>query len=172
VTERVLVGSEAQPERRSNRHVGADAAWRFLIWVGLSLALVGWSDVALSWIPTRFASLEWELGTISTTFDALPLGTLGLALVAAGVVARGHTTVARLQAVLVGLLTLLLVVLLLLLVLDIPPALRIVNPAVRSALKKSLAKTSFIAVLYVVTYAAITVWLWKASRVGSRTGAS
>jgi hypothetical protein len=173
VTERVLVaGTEAQPERRADqRHTGADAAWRFLIWVGLALALVGWADVTLTWYPPRWASLEWELGTISSTFDALPLGTLGLAMVAAGLVARGHARAARVEAIVVAVITLALAVMLVMFLLDVPPALRIVNPAVRAALKKSLVKTGFIAVLYIVTYAAMTRWLWKASRVGTRKGA-
>jgi hypothetical protein len=173
VTERVLVGSETHGEARESRHsVGADAAWRFLIWVGLSLAMVGWADVALSWYPPRWASLEWELGTISNTFDALPLGTLGLAMVAAGLVARAHVWAARVEAIVVALITVLLVAMLIVFALDVPPALRIVNPAVRSALKKSLVKTGLIAVLYIITYVAMTRWLWKASRVGSRKGAS
>jgi hypothetical protein len=164
---------EPQPERRGDsKYVGADAAWRFLMWVGLALTLVGWADVTLTWYPPRWSSLEWELGTISSSFDALPLGTLGLAMVAAGLVARGHARAARVEAVLIAVLTLLLLTLLVVFVLDVPPALRVANPAIKSALKKSLLKTGFIAVLYVVTYAAMTRWLWKASRVGTRKGAT
>lgn len=172
MSERLIVGTEAPERRGDQKYVGPDAAWRFLMWVGLTLTLVGWADVILTWYPPRWASLEWELGTISSTFDALPLGTLGLAMVAAGLVARAQLQAARVEAVVVAVVTLLLVILLVLFALDVPPALRVANPAIRSALKKSLLKTGFIAVLYVVTYAAMTRWLWKASRVGTRKGAT
>lgn len=171
MTERVLVGDEKQTES-GRRHVGPDAAWRLLMVVGAMLALVGWADIVLTWYPPRWGSLEWELGTVSSTFDALPLGTLGLAILAAGLIARAWLRTSRALSVLMWLIVVALLGLMLLFVLDVAPALRAVNPALRGALKKSMLKTAFIAVLYLSTYVVMAWWLWRVSRVGSSKGAS
>jgi hypothetical protein len=139
---------------------------------GTALALVGWADVLLTWYPPRWGSLEWELGTISSTFDALALGTLGLAMLAAGLIARGWSRTSRAVSVLTIVIVVALSFLMLMFALDVAPALRVVNPALRGALKKSMLKTATIAVLYLGTYLVIAMALWKSSRVASSKGVS
>ena len=65
----------------------------FLIGVGVVLSIAGWTDVALSYWPSRFGYTELEFGTVAQTFDAMPLPTLGLGLLAIGVLARGGSIV-------------------------------------------------------------------------------
>lgn len=55
-----------------------------LIAAGAVLAVAGWVDVGLFYRPLRFGDAEWEFGTIAQTFDAMPLATLGLVLLALG----------------------------------------------------------------------------------------
>lgn len=61
------------------------APWPFIMGSGLVLAFIGWVDVLLLWYPTRFGDAEWEFGTASATFDALPLATIGLIALAVAV---------------------------------------------------------------------------------------
>jgi len=42
--------------------------------------------LALLWYPLQFGSADWEFGTISAYLNGMPLGTLGLALLAAGAI--------------------------------------------------------------------------------------
>lgn len=58
------------------------APWSFIMGSGLVLAFIGWVDVLLLWYPLRFGDAEWEFGTASAMFDALPLATIGLIAVA------------------------------------------------------------------------------------------
>lgn len=58
------------------------APWPFIMGSGIVLGLIGWIDVLLLWYPLRFGDAEWEFGTASAMFDALPLATIGLVAVA------------------------------------------------------------------------------------------
>lgn len=57
-----------------------------MVVAGIAITLVG-SDLALLWIPARLGTPDWEFGTVSTTLDGMPLGTVGFALIAVGAVA-------------------------------------------------------------------------------------
>lgn len=82
------------------------APWPFIMGSGIILGLIGWVDVLLLWYPIRFGDAEWEFGTVSATFDALPLATIGLVAVAvAARIASGpvvRKTVAGFAIVAVG----------------------------------------------------------------------
>src|SRR5689334_14868275 len=80
---RVAAGERLEPVR------AADAARRVLGAAGLVLAIVGWTDWALLWVPLRFGVVEWEFGTISQSFDALPLATIGTAALVAAALNGG-----------------------------------------------------------------------------------
>ena len=58
-----------------------DRGWKAVGWFGLLLAVIGLSDVALYWYPLAFESVEWQFGTVASSFGALPLATIGLAAV-------------------------------------------------------------------------------------------
>jgi hypothetical protein len=60
-----------------------------LIAAGLVLSLPGWLNVVLINLPFDFADRDWLLQAIDRTLAALPLPTLGLALLALGIRAAG-----------------------------------------------------------------------------------
>jgi hypothetical protein len=110
-------------------------------------------DVLLLWFPLRFGTAEWEFGTASSTFDALPLGTIGFALLAAAAVAKGWRWASAVAGwVALGLAFVLLAVLLLF-ALDAPLAWKGVTAAYLPVLKKAMFKTVVSAVAYIGLYA-------------------
>jgi hypothetical protein len=120
--------------------------------VGLLLGAVGWLDIVMLWLPAHIGRAEWEFGTISATFDALPLATLGLGLLLAGSLAAGW--MGRIKALgwfALGVLVLLLAVLVLY-GLDVPLAWKGVAPAALPMLKRAMAKTLALALAYLVVY--------------------
>jgi hypothetical protein len=57
--------------------------------MGLVFACVGLLDLALAWYPVQFGNPQWEFGTVSRTYDTLPITALGLTLLLGSGVARG-----------------------------------------------------------------------------------
>ncbi len=160
MTERVLV----REERRQEKPVLApnpEAGWRMVALAGLVLGAIGWLDLLLLWFPPHFGRPEWEFGTVSATFDALPLGTLGLALLLAAVMASGWR--GRLQALMwfaFGVLVVLLAALVLY-GLDLPLAWKGVAPETLPMLKRAIAKTLVLAVAYLGAYGLFGVIAWR-----------
>ena len=166
--ERVLVeGPEAAPQRKLVVEPSPDDALRLLIWVGACLALAGWMDVLLLWIPTHFGRPEWEFGTVSAMFDALPLGTLGVALLIAAGVARGWRRVVLVSGVAALVLAFVLVAALVLFALDVPLAWKGVAESYRPTLKKAMFKTGVLAAIYITMYSVVG---WLALRRVKRSG--
>ena len=58
----------------------ASRAWALLGWVGLTFLVVGGADFALTWYPMDFGNREWEFGTVTASFNGLPILVLGLGL--------------------------------------------------------------------------------------------
>ncbi len=52
--------------------------------VGGAFTVVGLVDLGLLWYPVRFGNAPWEFGTLSSTFDNLPMTALGVALLTLG----------------------------------------------------------------------------------------
>lgn len=138
--------------------------------LGVALAVVGLTDVALLWYPARWASIEWEFGTISSTFDALPLATIGLCTVAMAAVARGYRWSARIAALALLVVCLALVAMAVVFWLDVPLALRAVAAPLKPALKRAIVKTGSISACYIALYAVFGVWVLRRST--SAKGAS
>ena len=135
-----------------------------LLVLGVALAIVGFTDVALLFYPGRWASVDWEFGTVSAAFEGLPLGTIGLGLACAAAVARGRRFAMGVLAVVQLVLSLVLVLMLLVFLLDLPVVVRAVDPAMRPTLLKSLVKTGSMAVVYVVLYLAFGIWVVRRIR--------
>jgi hypothetical protein len=139
-------------------------AWRVVALVGAVLGVVGWLDWLLLWIPFRLGNPDWEFATASAAFDAMPLGTIGVAALAAGAGARGWRWVARsvgagcwiVAAVLLGIYAVY--------VLDVPVMLKGVDPLLKPVLLKAIGKTSVFALVYVVTYLWLGVACWRMLR--------
>jgi hypothetical protein len=135
-----------------------------LLVLGLALTIIGFTDVGLLFFPSRWASVDWEFGTVSAAFEGLPLGTIGLGLMCAAAVARGRRRAMGVLAVVQLLLTLVLIAMLLIFLLDVPVVVRAVDPAMRPTLMKALVKTGSMAVVYVVLYLTFGIWVVRRIR--------
>lgn len=146
------------------------SAWMVLMVLGTALAIVGLTDVALLWFPARWASVDWEFGTVSAAIDGMPLATIGLGLAGTGAIARGRRSSLTVLAVVIGLMLLALVGLTLIFALDVPVVLRAVDPQLRQTVRKAMVKTGSMALVYVALYLTLGVWVVRRFRV-SRKGA-
>ncbi len=160
MTERVLVREQSRREKPV-LVPSPESGWHMVALAGLVLGAIGWLDLLLLWFPLHFGRAEWEFGTVSATFDALPLATLGLALLLAGVMASGWR--GRLQALMwfsFGVLVLMLAALVLY-GLDLPLAWKGVAPETLPMLKRAIAKTLVLAVAYLGAYSVFGVIAWR-----------
>lgn len=140
-----------------------DFVWRVVLILGITIAIVGWVDLALLWHPLQFGNAEWEFGTISAHFDGMPLGTIGLATVAIGLMGLGWRRTTRFLSVLILAVTAGLLAIAVIYGLDVPLALKGTQPQLHSAVTKAVIKTT----AYVVTYVGFYLWLaitcWRRS---------
>jgi hypothetical protein len=135
VTDKQPAEGEVRVLPRKGIPVSPTVGWELLAWIGIVFLVVGGTDLLLGWIPVRFGNPEWEFGTVSRTFDNLPITALGLVLVLASVAARGIDWAIRATSLLALVLAAVLVVGLVVYALDIPLAFRVVtDPAARSGL--------------------------------------
>lgn len=134
-----------------------DRAWAWLGWFGGVITLVAMGDLALAWYPFRVGVPEWEFGTIAASFAGLPLVTMGLAALLGSMLARGR----RLGIIVVALVMLLLgaavMAALVIFALDVPIALRVVTPEVAVGIKKAIAKTVMLGVVFSTGYVVAAV---------------
>jgi hypothetical protein len=142
----------------------ADSARGVLAATGAVLAIVGWVDWALLWVPLRFGTVEWEFGTISASFDALPLATIGSAVFIAAALNGGWRRTLIVAGVVMPLFATGFLLVIGVYLLDIPVLLRDAGEAIRPVLLKAVAKTSLYAVLYTITYAWLALTCWQAVR--------
>jgi hypothetical protein len=133
-----------------------------------ALALVGWTDWVLLWVPLGFGNVEWEFGTISRSFDALPLATIGTAVFIAVALNSGWRRTLLAAAVATSLLVAAFVLVFGVYLLDLPVLLNGAPGPARMVLFKAVAKTSLYGVLYTVTYAWLCRTCWRAVRHTSR----
>lgn len=89
-----VVPLPAPPPARASAPAVVPAAstadgWRVVAALGGLMAVLGWTDVLLGLLPPRPGNTDWEFGAVSTALDAMPLGTLGVGLLAAALTARG-----------------------------------------------------------------------------------
>lgn len=141
-------------------HPESDRLSAALLVAGAALAVVGWTDAALLWYPFGFGNPEWEFATASSFFDALPLGTIGLVVLALGALSRGSTGVLRLLRVAFPALVALFVAAFVLFVLNAVVAWNRVDPALHVMLDRAILKTTVVALTYLALYA----WLWTLVR--------
>ena len=138
--------------------------WTYLMALGIAVAAVGWADLALLWYPLNFGNEGWEFGIISTTFEGLPLGTVGLALFAVGGLGRNLRIPLRVLAVVFTLIAISLLCIYVIYLLDVPLALRNVQAELLPALKKGMAKTTLAALTYTAFYSWSAWYLWRKTR--------
>ena len=148
--------------RRLNR-IEPDAASTIALLLGTALTLVGAIDVLLLWWPFRLGSVEWEFATVGATFNALPLLTIGIGILAITAVVRDSKWLRRALMTLSLLLCLALIGIAILYVLTLPVAWRGSPPAARTALIRLMVKTTLYSGIYVVMFGALAGLFWRFS---------
>ena len=163
---RVLVREDARGGR-SYLPPAPDFGWQLLGWLGATFLIVGMLDIALAWYPFNLGNSEWEFGTISSTFDSLPVVTLGLALLLGSSVARGWKAGVRIFAGLLILAALMILAALVIYGLNLPLAFKSVqDPLLRTGLKKAVTKAIGQGVFYPAAFLIIAL---KALRHANRS---
>lgn len=129
-----------------------DSAWRYVAWFGLLLAVAGFGDLVIAWVPLMFGSPEWEFGTVVATFAGLPLGTMGLAAMLGSALARGMRWQVRLLGWVVLGLGILWAAAYTVFLTVLPIAVRGAPEGSSIGVSKVVAKTSLLAVAFVTAY--------------------
>ena len=146
-----------------------------LILGGAALAIIGWGDLALFYVPPHFGDTDWEFGTISRTVDALPLCALSLVLIVIGIRARGgRRLTARLIAVVLVILAASIAALIVVFVRGVPVALDALGAQAervgataeqlaltRSGMKQAALKAMAFGAVYVVLFVTLAVTTWR-----------
>ena len=159
---KVLVRQDAAPKPRLTP--APDFAWALFGWLGIVFTAVGGLDLLLTWYPLHFGNPEWEFGTVSASLDGLPVMTLGLVMLMGTGVARGQRWLVRTVAVVLVALTLVILGAALMYATNVPIALdAVTQPAIRTGLKKAIAKAAGQSVLYPIAYTLLAVKAWKHS---------
>lgn len=159
-----ILGTDAPPKPAPAPIVEVDAAWRWLGWFGLALALLGLGDVLLAWIPLVFSSWQWEFGTVASTIAGLPLTTIGIAGLYGSLLARRQRRPLLAASIVITLFGALIIVLLVLFVLDIPLALDTAQGPQALAVKKVIAKTLLLGIGFCLIYLAAGIAGLRAAR--------
>jgi len=152
------------PGEKSQRGGASDPEhiWAVLGWIGLVFLVVGGSDFALTWFPSSFGNREWEFGTVTASFNGLPIVVLGLGFLLMASVQLGR----RLWAVLCLVFSVVLLVWVigggLLWLRNIPLALEATPVEVVVGIKKALAKTMVQSVSYPVVLILLAVRSYQA----------
>jgi hypothetical protein len=145
----ILVPEEEIAKARRRLPPAPDYGWYLMGWLGLVFVIVGGCTLVLSWYPTLIGNPQWEFGTVSSTYDNLPITALGLGLLLAAGVARGIRWWTRIAAVVFLLLALIVIGGLVLYATNIPLALRsVTDPLARSGLKRAIVKSLLQGVMY------------------------
>lgn len=160
---RILTGEPTTPLPRLP---GGDVyrLWPLFFVAGAVFTMVGWAEVLLVWIPLRFGNAEWEFSVVSRTFDLLPLGTVGLTLMSAALIARGgHPWPVRALAVIFFVLMVISVICSALYIAHLPDEwARTALPNVGS--RRAIVKTICYMVAFTVAYAAAGQVLWRTAK--------
>jgi hypothetical protein len=141
-----------------------EVVWAILRLAGFALAVVGLFDLGLTWIPLRFGVREWEFGTVTASLNALPVVTMGLALLLGGAIPVGKRLVARGVAVLLLGLAFCIVAAALLYATNLPFIFEAARePALAEGVRKSVLKTGMQVALFPTVYVLLAIHGWRHS---------
>jgi len=161
---KVLIGEDRQ---KAALEASPETAWELAGLVGLLFAAVGWLDVLLTWYPFHLGSAEWEFGTVTASFNGLPVPVLGMGLLLASGVALGRPWLVRLLAVWFAVTAVVLAVMAVLYVTNVPIALKTVDePLIRTGLKKAIVKTLGQSIVYPIGFLWVGMKAWRHAKAG------
>lgn len=163
---KLVLPEKGSSKARSPKSGDAIRTWAILGWVGLAFLVVGGADFALTWYPMDFGNREWEFGTVTASFNGLPILVLGLGLLLTSSLQSGRRWWSLLAALGAFVLALWIVVGVVLWATNVPLALSSVPPDVMIGMKKSIAKTVVQSVTYPVVLTYLGVRSVKALRGG------
>ena len=167
VTEQKILSSPTDAKgKKGTKKVDPAQAWALLGWVGLVFLIVGGSDFALTWYPMNFGNREWEFGTVTASFNGLPILALGLGLLYAASLGFQRRWWAALT--LIGSVVLMLWVVggAVIWATNVPLALQAVPPEMMVGIKKALVKTTIQSVTYPVILLFLAVRSFQVVRRG------
>jgi len=131
-------------------------AWGLLFALGMVLLLVGTLDIALAWAPMNLGNADWEFGVVSSTFNSMPVPSVGLGLATASLIVRGRKVGVILAATWALVVVLFLLGAGVLYLLDLPLALKAMQePVARTALSVAMAKSAASFCAYASLHAAM-----------------
>lgn len=121
-------------------------------WLAIGLVIASLLDLGALWYPIQLGKMEWEYTTIATTFDSLPLITVGLGFLAAMALGQGRrNTVVALGALFV-LMTVLIGSMLVIFSLDVTVAIQAAPVAAKGLVKEASLKAVLTGTTYTVLY--------------------
>lgn len=163
VAHKVIVDVARTPDRTKHSLASPEASWSLLKGAGFLFVLVSGLDIALAWYPVGFGNPEWEFGTITATFQGLPVLVLGLVLLLASGVARGQRRLVRSVSIGMTLVAIVLIAIAALYALTAPIALQASPPGslLSVGLKKAIFRTAGQAVLYPAVLIVLAVAAWR-----------
>jgi hypothetical protein len=143
--------------------------WSVLFGGGVAFSIIGFTDVLLLWYPLAFGSLDWEFATLSGTFDALPLATIGMVMMGAGSIALRRARTSFVLSLLYLFLCIVVSAAAALFLLAVLAGMSAVDPSVEMQFRRAVTKTSVLSVSYILLYG----WLaWIVGRAGQPKGES
>ena len=143
---------------RRSLSAAPEYGWFLLGWMGLVFTLVGGLDLALGWYPLQLGNPQWEFGTVSRTYDMLPITALGLVLLLGSGVARGARWWIRSVGVALLVLGLAVAAGMVLYALNIPLALKsVVDPLAMLGIKRAIVKALGQGVLYTLVFVVLGI---------------
>ncbi|MFV1988054.1 MAG: hypothetical protein ACC682_12295 [Gemmatimonadota bacterium] len=158
--ESVVVGAGEGAGRIRTRLVVA----RMLLIAGCAFALVGFADMALLWLPANPGNVAWEYATVGRTLDSLPLSSLGLLLIAYGVLRDARPTrngVLFVSAIFI-LFALFTAFLAFLILTSAPAVISQTPPEAADAVRRSATRHGVQGVIYPLAWFAIAIIVWRA----------
>jgi hypothetical protein len=164
----VILGSEpARGAQKPAKNVGAESLAPMFFAFGLVVTIVSLIDVSLAWFPLRFGSGEWEFGTSSATFNAMPLAATGLLFLSMAAALSRSAVALRVMSIISLLTALFLAGSIVLFGLNVPLALGAVPAEVASLLKRGILRTTAFAGLYIPLFGWLCWFTWR--RAGAAT---
>lgn len=144
---------------------------RMLLIGGATFALIGFTDMALLWLPASPGNVAWEYATVGRTLDSVPMSALGLLLLGYGVLRVTQPT--RNGVLFVSLIFLLYGVfssfLAFLIFTSAPAVISQTPPEALDAVRRAATRHGVQAVIYPISWFAIGITVWRARAASAGT---